>query len=74
MISVRMLPARAGQAMGGDLAPAATATILATPPVGMAARCLTDPFTMTTPRLAAARSISSPLTRLTQSALIDRRS
>jgi len=58
MISVRMLPARAGQAMGGDLAPAATATILATPPVGMAARRLTDPFTMTTPRLAAERSIS----------------
>jgi hypothetical protein len=47
MISVRMLPARAGQAMGGALAGAATAAVLAIGPAATAARRLKNAFTMT---------------------------
>ena len=50
MISVRMLPARAGRTIGGALA--ATAASLATATAATAARRLKNPFTMIAPRLA----------------------
>jgi|SRR5215469_16869396 len=51
MISVRMLPARAGQAMGGVLAAAATAAGLATAPAATAVRRRTGPVTRTAPEV-----------------------